>query len=398
MLWQSPMALAQYPPYAANSGFLPPATSMPSATAAPPLPGPAMPPAAAPAYVVPPAGAAPLDAAAAVEMPDCRRPGGWLCGAGAYYLQPRWSSNPAFEKLVSFSTDSGDGQSSDQQDFQMRGQFAPLVWLGYVGDQGIGLRARWWQFHGSTSTSLAAPTLDDTTTETIYSAYPLGIGFSSIYSPDFNDTLQFQSDLTLNVTDFELLWDVHPGPWSVLLGAGVRYAHVSQHYTASLLSAPSDPTLGEDTTTSSLVSGHRFDGIGPVFSMEARVPLGSSGFSILGNARGALLLGTGTQQVQLTSTDTDSTGALVSTTTINGSRSMGGTVPVLELELGAEWARQIYHYRFVLQTALVGQAWFSLGNAAGEQNILESTSLADSADRRDTLGLLGFRLTAGLSY
>jgi hypothetical protein len=109
-------------------------------------------------------------------------------------------------------------------------------------------------------------------------------------------------------------------------------------------------------------------------------------------------LGTGTQQVQLTSTDTDSTGALVSTTTINGSRSMGGTVPVLELELGAEWARQIYHYRFVLQTALVGQAWFSLGNAAGEQNILESTSLADSADRRDTLGLLGFRLTAGLSY
>ena len=107
---------------------------------------------------------------------ECPPTGGWLVGAGFYYLQPRWGSNPAFDKLA---TDAYDNQTSVEEDFEVGGHFAPLIWLGYVGPHGVGLRGRWWQFRADDSLSIGNEAHDDSLATTIYSAYPLGIGFAA---------------------------------------------------------------------------------------------------------------------------------------------------------------------------------------------------------------------------
>jgi hypothetical protein len=317
--------------------------------------------------------------------------GGWLVGAGFYYLQPRWGSNPAFDKLA---TDAYDNQTSVEEDFHVGGHFAPLIWLGYVGETGVGLRGRWWQFQGDASVTATNPNHDDSLSTTIYSAYPLGVGFGNASSADFDNALRFEGDLKMSVADAEILWDLRPGRWSLLLGGGVRYAHLAQSYKVASVATPVDPL--QNTLETDLLSDHRFDGIGPLVSLEARYPIGSTGFALLGSTRGALLLGTGRQHVSMLTTESDATGP-VSEVLTDKTRPVGGVLPVLEFEIGAQWERKINYYRFVVETALVSQAWFYAGNAANHQSVFSSTFPNDQIDQ-DTLGLIGLRLTAGMTY
>ena len=98
------------------------------------------PPAAAPAPVY----AAPAPSPQTYILPAATdsQPNGWTVGAGLYYFQPRWGTNPAYATSVL----SSDGGQSAQEDFSSKGGFAPLLWLGYVADNGLGVRGRWWQF------------------------------------------------------------------------------------------------------------------------------------------------------------------------------------------------------------------------------------------------------------
>jgi hypothetical protein len=201
----------------------------------------------------------------------------------------------------------------------------------------------------------------------------------------------------MEVADLEVIWDLRAGGWSLLFGAGLRYAHINQNYNASWVSTPAvDPT--QDTYITALESGHNFDGIGPIASLEGRYALGSSGFAILANARGALLFGSGTQSVTLNSIDNDNTGALVSESTLSRSQSTGGVLPMAELELGAEWGQKFGFAQFSIQAALVGQAWFFAGNAANQDFVLGSSLSGSSLSNQDPLGLVGVRVTAALSY
>jgi hypothetical protein len=317
--------------------------------------------------------------------------GGWLAGAGIYYLQPRWGNNPANSTAVSSQGNVATAETGTQQDFSMSGQFAPLIWLGYVGEGGMGLRARWWHLQGTTKfTTDLGPNSDPNTSTSIFTAYPLGVGFSAASSSAIDNAMEFDSSLTMDVTDLEFLWDLRPRRGSLLLGAGIRYAHLNQSYHASLLSTPTDPT--QDVLGNDLAFNHNFDGIGPLLSLEARYPLGETGFSLLGSVRGAVLIGNGSQQATMTSTDNS-----VVQDTITRWQPGGGTIPVLELELGAGWQTQVNRYQFQVEAAAVAQAWFTAGNAANQDNIFSSPFSPD-ASTRDTLGLIGFRLTAGLSY
>ena len=74
-------------------------------------------------------------------------PKGWIAGVGVYYFQPRWGNNPAYGTAVNTSDTAPAVQTAMQQDFSTNGGFAPLIWLGYVGDSGLGARLRWSQFH-----------------------------------------------------------------------------------------------------------------------------------------------------------------------------------------------------------------------------------------------------------
>ena len=276
----------------------------------------------------PTAGAIFAPTAAPADAPS----GGLIAGAGIYYFQPRWGSNPAYGTSIN-SSEAQTLVLNTQQDFQMNGQVAPLVWLGYVGPGGLGVRARWSQFHGSTTLSVDDPPQSDiNTTTTIYSASPLGIGFEAVSTPGVDNALQFNSSLTVDVTDLEIIRDWHFGRGSLLFGAGVRYAQLSQSYNATCNSVPTDPT--QDTFYTDLTSGHTFHGIGPLVSLEARWPIGESGLALLASGRGALLLGTGHQDANLTFSDTDQFGNLVSQSITSQGQSGGGTLPMLEFEVG----------------------------------------------------------------
>ena len=329
-------------------------------------------------------------------VPSATFDGGWIAGAGVLILEPRWSSNPAYDRLGANSTDTQTLQTNVQTDFNMGAGAAPLLWLGYVGDNGIGIRGRWSQLYDKNNLSLNSPAQTDSTTTTTYSAYPAGVGFSAISSPDYNDAFAFGSDLTMEVADLEILWDCHPARGSLVFGAGLRYAHLAQNYNASWVSTPLDPT--QDTYSTTLTSGHNFNGLGPVASVEAAYPLGQSGFRLTGSARGSLLFGTGTEEASMVALDTDAYGDPPSQTLTSNSQSVGGTLPVLEFELGADWGHALGAYRFSIQTALVGQIWFYGGNASNSASVFGSSFPQQNQTTQDAIGLVGARIAAGMSY
>ena len=322
--------------------------------------------------------------------------GGWMAGAGVMILQPHFSNNPAYDRLGANSTDTQTLQPNQQTDFNMGAAAAPLVWLGYMGENGLGIRARWWRFYDKDTLSFNSPAQTGSTTTTTYSAYPAGVGFSAVSSTSYNDAFTFASDLTMNVTDLEILWDLHPARGSLVFGAGVRYAHLSQNYNSSWVSTPLDST--QDTYTTTLTSGHNFSGAGPVASVETGYPLGMSGFRLLGTARGSLLFGTGIQQANMLALDTDAGGNVVSQTLTSNSESVGGTMPVLEFELGADWGHVLGAYRLAIQAAMVGQLWFYGGNASNNNSVFGSSFPQQNQSTQETIGIIGARIAASMSY
>ena len=329
-------------------------------------------------------------------VPATAYDGGWIAGAGVLILEPRWSSNPAYDRMSANSTNAQTLQANAQTDFNMGAGAAPLLWVGYVGENGVGIRARWSRFYDKDTLTIPAQ-IDPTTT--IISAAPAGVGFSSANSsPDNSNAYVFSSDLTLEVADLEVLWDVHPARGSLVFGAGLRYAHLAQNYNASWTSTASASVVPTpDTLSTTLASGHNFCGLGPVASVEVAYPLGQSGFRVTGSARGSLLFGTGTEQATMVTWDTDAYGDPPSQMLTSNSQSVGGLMPVLEFELGADWGHTLGAYRFALETALVGQIWFYGGNASNSDSVF-SSSLPQNQTTQDAIGLIGVRIAASMSY
>ncbi len=133
-------------------------------------------------------------------------------------------------------------------------------------------------------------------------------------------------------------------------------------------------------------------------SIEAAYPLGQTGFRLIGSARGSLLFGTGTEQATVNLWDTDAYGDPPIQTLQTNSQSVGGLMPVLEFELGADWGCTLGAYRFAIETALVGQVWFYAGNASNSYSVFGSSLSQQNQTLQDALGLLGVRIAASMSY
>src|SRR6266487_750202 len=65
----------------------------------------------------------------------------FTAGAGAYFIKPRFSSNPAFVASNNFNS-----AATGQQDFTYEFTASPRVWLALTKPDGFGIRARWWRF------------------------------------------------------------------------------------------------------------------------------------------------------------------------------------------------------------------------------------------------------------
>ncbi len=301
------------------------------------------------------------------ECQECCRSGGWVGGIGAYVIKPHWTTNPAFATSLT----SGGATIDSQTDFPYSYYASPLVWLGYVGENGLGVRTRFWLFDQSSTT-----TFTNDGSATFISAAPLNYLNSSSTA---GDVLTFTSGLDVDVIDFEVTQTFEACGFSGQLSAGGRYTRIEQTYLH--IEAPL-------TGLNDLVdSSHNFDGFGPSIGAEVRRSLMDSGVSLYANGRGSILFGKNSQQA---------TNINNNVITNFGTYANWDVVPTLETELGILWQQNTSRGGLFVDAGIVGIAFFGAGNAANNQLLINSTD--DQADKNATLGFFGFKLAAGMSY
>jgi hypothetical protein len=297
--------------------------------------------------------------------------GTWSAGAGIYLIAPNFETNPA----VRISTATGVATTTTQRDFTWGSEVAPLAWLAYTREDGWGVRGRWYNFDGDSNVSAVH---DGSAGLTLIFPDPLGvIGTPTVTT---ESTFDIQSNLRLDVWDLEATKSLQSGPWTLLVAAGVRYAHMSQDYNF----------VGVETATgdtATLRSGHNFNGIGPSFALESRRALGGNGLALYGNARGAVLFGTAKQTAFFALADA----AGVVTASALNTAQQSDVLPVGELEVGLEYGRQMGHVRVFAQAGFVGQVWWGAGNAS-------NTAIFGSSDNSSNLGFVGGAFRLGFSF
>jgi len=318
--------------------------------------------------------------------------GHFVAGAGVYLIKPFFDSNPAFHTSTTAASGSGlhltSATATQYQDFDYDLGAAPLIWVGYVGGDGLGVRGRWWTF--DQGSRFNAVNDDSSGATVITSAAPQGL---SIHSPGTAlglalapDTLAFNSNLRLNVWDLEATQDLHLGCWGLTLSGGARYVHMSQDYNAFRANpGGTAPTVFISEDAESVQSGHNFNGAGPTVSLEARRALGDTGLVLYGLTRGSLLFGSGKQQTALTRevTGTSRGTPFDLLVTSDSVASRDDFVPIIELEVGAEYGMDFGRCHPFIRTGLVGQTWFGAGNATNVTG---------------NFGFLGLSATAGANF
>jgi hypothetical protein len=316
-----------------------------------PVPGP---------YLGPDAGG---DCCQDCQQTDCCCHTGCLAAGFAFVFV-----KPHFENDLAFITTDDTGLTVDTRDtsFDYDTELTPRVWLEFCKSNQLGFRVTYWQFDH------AAPQREAEVNETQFQTIstPEIFGDIEIAATQPGDVIGVVSSLDVDVLDWEGTKWTDFCSWQFGTTAGVRYVNIRQAYSAGVFD-------GEDTLLDAIESSHRFDGVGPTFSLEARRPMGClTWFSM---ARGSLLYGDG--RSGFTALE-DITPAEVGRTTV-ARFERNDVLTIAEVQVGLEWCRQYCNgRRFFCRTAMEGQIWQGAGNAL-------------SAD--GDLGFFGFHVALGMT-
>ncbi len=298
-----------------------------------------------------------------LRCPDPTPPAGhgyMIYYGGAYLLQPTFQTDAAFLRT-------GAGGAAQQVDFTRHINYAPAGGLAIGTGRGWGLRGAWFNFSESgNADAVAAPG------ETLTPSTPLSL-------TGIGKTARIDTDSNMRVT----AWDAEgtyvcysSSLWSLLLGSGVRVAHVSQDYVAYLTDAKSAITT--------VGAGHNFNGAGPTFSTDGRYTcVRNSNLALYSKLRFSLLFGMAKEDYF-----TDTPAGKVN----NQYRSENQTLPIGELEVGAEYSRPLGNARVFVQSGFVGQIWWGGGNSSNFD------PLANSSAAGTNFGFIGVALRAGLAF
>jgi hypothetical protein len=293
--------------------------------------------------------------------PERPQPKGYVIfWGGAYLIQPTFQSDPAFLRT--------QGNAVQQVDFTHHVSYAPTAGLGFTTKEGWGVRSQWFAFQqNSDASGTSAPDA------AISAISPLSLG-----SANRAGNLQANSDFNLMAWDAEgtCTWNV--SRCCLLVGSGVRYAHVSQDY-AAFISSP-------DGSQTAVRSGHNFNGAGPTFSVDGRLPLREGRLALYSKARFSVLFGEEREDYSAASTGVAA---------LNSAQSEVHVLPVGELEVGAEYSKLLGRHqraRFFLQSGFVGQIWWGGGNASNVD------PLAGTTANGTNFGFVGVALRAGLTF
>ncbi len=161
-------------------------------------------------------------------------------------------------------------------------EMTPRIWIGLQGSRGTGFRTSWWRYNESSSgfnfTNNGFQVPAATATSVIFPA--------SVVAPNFGDELNVASSAKASTLDFEGTYSFHLGRASGIVGGGLRVARSSQ-----LSEAVVTPGPFSNSPDSSLNWSRRFDGVGPVFTANGKLPLGQRGLYALGGGNASFLFG-----------------------------------------------------------------------------------------------------------
>jgi hypothetical protein len=318
---------------------------------------------------------------------ECCSQYGWSAGASLYLLKPYFSSTPAFVTISGAGT---ANQTVDTTPFDWDLQMAPAFWLSWTGANCCGVRARYFHFDDSSNTLGQTLTAAQVAGGALKVLPPSNLilpgGVPNFGSAGVllglgagQDVLGFNSRLEIQTLDVEATWHLERGQWLVQLAAGGRYLNMEQNYTATLAN---DVAGASERQT--LTFDHDFSGGGPTLALQASYQIAR--LSLFGNVRGSLLVGQTQSRLNFVQVITDPAGAFpgVAQTSNPSARQSDDTVlPVLELELGLEYALTAGRYRTFLRGAVVNQTYFNAGNASSTEG---------------DLGLFGAQFSLGVNF
>lgn len=298
--------------------------------------------------------------------------GGLEMGGGVYILKPRWNNNAAYAT----NSVNGTNLTNSFPEFSYNPELASSAWVGVTNQKGLGVRFRMMNFDQKAETLNASVA---NANSSIITADPLGLG--AVVLNNVGDSATFESGLAISAWDLEMAQQIGIGHLLGTMTGGVRYSHSSQDYIVS--------TQQLGGITDSLVSGHNFNGIGPLVGMELRYPYeGRYGcISAFGKARGGLLFGDTKQSVQ--NQQFDAGGTLTDNDT--ATRSGESVLPVTDIEFGMELGRNIHIAYFFFESSVFAQTWYGIGNSTTSSGVTDASS-------NDNLGLVGVKMALGFRF
>ncbi|MEX0585494.1 MAG: Lpg1974 family pore-forming outer membrane protein, partial [Pirellulales bacterium] len=295
-------------------------------------------------------------------QPDncCRDYGRLSAGYAFVLVQPHREDDLAFTRTVDDGTFIGTSDATFNQDLDL----SPRVWLEYGRTNGLGAKVTYWQFDHASEVVSGSPSAVQV--ETLQTPVFRGL---SLATSNPNETLFAQSDIDIDVLDFEGVKWTDFCCWRLGTTAGIRHAEITQGYQALRFNAAG-------AAASLLNSRHNFDGVGPTFSVEGRRAFGPLQFYSM--ARGSLLYGNGS--LAFTRVEDIDTAAPL-TNQVNFNRN--DVLTVAEIQVGLEWHRECCNGNmFFVRTAMEGQVWQGVGSAISEDG---------------DLGFFGFNIALGMS-
>lgn len=289
--------------------------------------------------------------------------GSFVGGVGLYYVQPYWDSNPALTVFV--PNVAGGGGVLRTTDFRYDDDFAYEGWIGYITEDGLGIRLRTWQYDDGAG-PVAATVIPGVGG---FVATPFTSGGAGLFTGVAGNTIVARNELDFDVWDLEVTQNVELGScWEVTFGGGIRYAHIVQNYSATLIPAAAGvaPTFFNASNT--------FDGFGPSFVLEGRRKMGES-MALYASTRAAILFGDNSRSAFV--------GPVAPFADVT---DRDDVLPYGEIEIGVETGRDLGNARLVVQTGITGMIWYGLGSAV------------DTAPQNGNLGFFGLVARAGITF
>jgi Legionella pneumophila major outer membrane protein precursor len=301
-----------------------------------------------------------------------------VCDDGGVYVlyenvivQPYLSQNAAFK--VTDPVGSPFNTSVNVVDFDWDMEYSPRIEVGRVNPDGIGWRARYWNFDHSSTRSVAG--------DIGFVTADVSVGVPNISTiVDLDGTMETEHSIDVYVVDFEALVHRATCDGAITGSAGLRYARSVQTYDAQSF----DVAGGVDDT---IRSRHSFQGIGPTFAGEVRRRVGSGNLSVFINGRASLLYGESDWFAVEDFPDEH--------LSVDGDTDL---VTIGEAQLGLEYRRGSCSGReFFARAALEAQYWHNAGTGSIQTASNDLTQNAQDPREAD-LGFFGISIGTGVEW